>query len=144
MTHNARCSGNANQGQAMQYDQSWMGYGIVGGLQAGLISAAAGLLLFGVFHWLGRRNGWGWGPRIGWSFLLATALSASGDLWNLFYFNYGQLQSLQLLKVKLAEVHDPDHIGLRALCELLGVALGIYAGWSLASGDWRRRFGGRR
>lgn len=128
----------------MQYDQSWMGYGIVGGLQAGLISVAAGLLLFGVFHWLGRRNGWGWGPQIGWSFLLTTALTASGDLWNLVYFNYGRLQSLQLLRVKLAEVHDPDHIGLRALCELLGAALGIYAGWALASGDWRRRFGGRR
>ena len=84
----------------MQYDQSWMGYGIVGGLQAGLIAAAAGLLLFFAFHWLGRRNGWGYGPQIGWTFLLATALTASGDLWNLFYFNYGRLQSLQLLKVK--------------------------------------------
>jgi multisubunit Na+/H+ antiporter MnhB subunit len=128
----------------MQYDQSWMGYGIVGGLQAGLIAAAAGLLLFFLFHWLGRRNGWSYGPQIGWSFLLATALTASGDLWNLFYFNYGQLQSLQLLKVKLAEVHDPDSIGLRALCELLGVTAGIYVGWALCSGDWRRRFGGRR
>lgn len=128
----------------MQYDQSWMGYGIVGGVQAGLISALAGLLLFFAFHAWGRRHDWSWGQQIGWSFLLAAALTASGDLWNLFYFNYGRLQSLQLLKVKLAEVHDPDHMGLRALCELLGVALGIYVGWALASGDWRRRFGGRK
>ncbi|MBS0583449.1 MAG: hypothetical protein JSS42_10160 [Proteobacteria bacterium] len=128
----------------MQYDQSWMGFGIVGGIQAGLISAAAGLLLFFVFHWLGRRNGWSWGRQIGWSFLLTTVLTAGSDLWNLFYFNYGKVQSLQLLKVKLAEVHDPDHIGLRALCELLGVALGIYVGWAIASGDWRRRFGKRK
>ncbi|CAM5595785.1 hypothetical protein [Rhodanobacter lindaniclasticus] len=126
----------------MQYNQSWMGYGIIGGLQAGLISALAGLLLLGVFHWLGRRNGWNWGRQIGWSFLLASVLTVSGDLWNLLYFNYGKVQSLQLLKVKLAEVHDPDHIGLRVLCELIGVVLGIYVGWALASGDWRRRLGG--
>lgn len=128
----------------MQYDQSWMGYGAVGGIQAGLISAAAGFLLFLLFHWLGRRNGWNYGPQIGWAFLLAAVLTASGDLWNLFYFNYGQLQSLQLLKVKLAEVHDPDRIGLRVLCELLGIVVGIYVGWALCSGDWRRRFGGRK
>ena len=86
----------------MQYDQSWMGYGIVGGLQAGSISALAAVLLFVFFHWLGRRNGWSYGPQIGWTFLSAAALTASGDLWNLFYFNYAQLQSLQLLKAKLA------------------------------------------
>jgi hypothetical protein len=131
-------------GARMHYDQSWMGYGIVGGIQAGLISALVGLLLFLLFHWLGRRNGWSYGPQIGWSFLLATLLTASGDLWDLFYFNYGQLQSLQLLKAKLALVHDPDSIGLRVLCELLGVALGIYLGWALCSGDWKRRFGRRK
>ncbi|WP_426688208.1 hypothetical protein [Rhodanobacter ginsengiterrae] len=128
-----------SQGRAVQYDQSWMGYGIMGGVQAGLLSAVAGFVLFLLFHWLGKRNGWSYGPQIGWSFLLATALTASGDLWNLFYFNYGRMQSLQLLKVKLAEVHDPGSIGLRALCELLGVALGIYVAWALCSGDWKRR-----
>jgi multisubunit Na+/H+ antiporter MnhB subunit len=127
----------------MHYDQSWMGYGIIGGLQAGLISAAAGLLLFFAFHWLGRRNDWTYGAQIGWSFLAATILTASGDAWELFYFNYGQLQSLQLLKAKLALVHDPDSIGMRVLCELLGVAIGIYVGWALCSGDWRDRFGGK-
>ena len=124
----------------MPFDQSWMGYGIVGGLQAGLISALAALLLFGLFHWLGRRNGWSYGPQIGWSFLLATLLTAGGDLWDLFYFNYGRLQSLDLLRAKLAQVHDPDNLGTRALCELLGVTLGIAAGWLLCEVDWRRWF----
>ncbi|WEN15035.1 hypothetical protein PY254_17685 [Rhodanobacter sp. AS-Z3] len=119
-----------------------MGYGIVGGVQAGLISAVAGLLLFLLFHGLGRRNGWSYGPQIGWSFLLAAVLTVSGDLWNLFYFNYSGGQSLQLLKVKLAEVHDPDSIGLRVLCEVLGVVIGIYVGWALCSGDWRNRLRG--
>jgi hypothetical protein len=125
--------------RSMHYDQSWMGYSIVGGLEAGAISVLAGLLLFGLFHWLGRRNGWGYGPQIGWSFLLAALLTVSGDLWDLFYFNYARLQSLQLLKAKLAQVHDPDGIGTRVLCELLGVALGIYIGWMLCSGSQRRR-----
>jgi hypothetical protein len=142
MTHNGRTQ--TNRGRAVQYDQSWMGYGIIGGLEAGLISAVAGFVLFLLFHWLGRRNGWSYGPQIGWSFLLASALTVSGDLWNLFYFNYGRMQSLQLLKVKLAEVHDPDSIGLRTLCEVLGVAVGIYVAWAICSGDWRRRFSPRK
>ncbi len=121
----------------MHYDQSWMGYGIVGGVQAGAISALGGVLLFVLFHWLGRRNGWSYGPQIGWSFLLATLLTASGDMWDLFYFNYGQLQSLQLLKAKLAQVHDPDSIGLRVLCEWLGMAVGIYVGWAICGGHRR-------
>lgn len=124
----------------MQYDQSWMGLGVVGGLQAGLISAVAGLLLFGVFHWLGRRNGWTDGPQIGWAFLLALLLTAGGDLANLFYFNYASLQSLPLLKAKLADVHDPGSMGLRLVCEILGVTLGIYLGWLLSRQDWWCRY----
>lgn len=117
----------------MHYDQSWMGSGWLGGLEAGAISAIAGALLFVLFRWLTRGNR-GPGPAIGWSSLLALALTASGDLWDLFYFNYGRLQSLQLLRVKLALVHDPEGIGTRVLCELLGVALGVYIAWALSVG----------
>lgn len=124
----------AAPGAAMHYQQSWMGVGIVGGIEAGVISALAGLLLFLLFHWLGRRQGWSYAPQIGWSFLLACLLTVSGDLWNMFYFNYANLQSLSLLKAELAEVHDPQNLGLRVLCELLGVALGIYVGWVLSGG----------
>jgi hypothetical protein len=124
----------------MHYDQSWMGYGFIGGLQAGIISAIVGMLLFGVFHWLGRRNGWSYGPQISWAFLLTTLLTASGDLWDLFYFNYAQMQSLQLLRVELAQVHDPDGIGTRVAFELFGAMLGIYVGYALCSSPWGRRF----
>jgi len=124
----------------LQYDQSWMGFGIVGALQAALISTLAGGLLFVVFHWLGRRSGWSPGVPIAWSFLLAVWFTASGDLWDLFYFNYGQLQSLVLLKAKLALVHDPDAMGLRVLAELLGVTLGVYLGWLLCHVRWLQRW----
>jgi hypothetical protein len=117
----------------MHYDQSWMGSGWLGGLEAGAISAVAGALLFVLLRWL-TRGSRSHGPAIGWSCLLALVLTASGDLWDLFYFNYARLQSLELLRVKLALVHDPEGIGTRVLCEFLGVALGIYIGWVLSGG----------
>ncbi len=128
----------------MHYNQSWMGFGIVGGIEAGVISAIAALLLFAVFHWLGQRNDWGYGPQISWTILVAALLTASGDLWDLFYFNYGQLQSIDLLRAKLAEVHDPDSIGVRVLCELLGIVIGIYVGWMLCHSPWGARLLKRR
>lgn len=115
----------------MHYDQSWMGYGMVGGLQAGAIAAVVGLLLFGALRWFGERNEWGNGKQLAWAYLLTLALAASGDLWDLVYFNYGQLQSLQLLKAKLAGVHDPDGIGTRVMCEFIGGVIGVYVGWVL-------------
>jgi hypothetical protein len=128
----------------MEYDQSWMAYGLAGSLQAGAISLVAGILLYLLFHLVGRARGWGNGPRIGWSYLFTLIFTVSGDMWNLFYFNYTSgLQSLQLLRAKLAEVHDPDHIGMRVLFELLGAAIGVYLAWAVCSGDWKRRFTGR-
>lgn len=119
----------------MPFDQSWMGFGFVGAFEAGLISVLAGALLFVLFHRLGGCNRRAYGAQIGWSFLLASVLTASGDLWNLLYFNYSAgLQSLSLLRAKLADVHDPDSMGLRVVFELLGVMLGIYIGWVLCGG----------
>jgi hypothetical protein len=128
----------------MHYNQSWMGFGIVGGMQAGMISALVAVLLFVLFHWLGQRNGWGYGTQISWTGLLTALLTVSGDLWDLFYFNYGRLQSIDLLRAKLAEVHDPDGIGTRVLCELLGIAVGIYVSWVLCHSRIGSRLLGRR
>jgi len=110
----------------MHYDQSWMGYGIVGGLEAGAISAVAGFLLYALFNWIGNRNAWGHGLRTGWSSLIAFLLTASGDLWDMIYFNYGRVESIQFLKAKLAEVHDFDGVGTRVFFEFLGVGIGVF------------------
>lgn len=110
----------------MHYDQSWMGYGIVGGLEAGAISAVAAFLLYALFNWIGNRNDWAHGMRTGWSSMLALLLTASGDLWDMMYFNYGRVESIQFLKVKLAEVHDFDGLGTRVFFEFLGVAAGVF------------------
>ena len=123
----------------MPYDQSWMGYGFVGGLQAGAISAVAGALLFALFDAIGRRGGWSEAKKIGWSYLLALALSGGGDIGNLFYFNFGKLQSLAQLRAQRAYVHDPDNQGPRAFWVMVGGGVGIFAAWLVIEWLVRRR-----
>lgn len=122
----------------MNYDQSWMAYGWLGGLEAGGISLVVAAVAYLVFHAIGHRNGWSDAREIGWAYLVTLIATARMDLWNLFYFNYAQLQSLQLLQAKLAAVHDPDGIGTRVLCELVGAGAGIFLPW-LALRLFRRK-----
>ncbi|WP_233843648.1 hypothetical protein [Dyella sp. 2HG41-7] len=126
----------------MHYDQSWMGYGLVGGLEAGAISAVVALVLYWIVHAFGRRNGWTPLREITIAFLLSVLFTASGDLWDLLYFSYARMDSIEFLKVRLAQVHDPDNIGLRVFWELLGAFVGAALGWILRGGDWRRAFRG--
>lgn len=121
----------------MPFDQSWMGYGLVGGLEAGAICTGVGALLFSLFHAFGRRGNWSEAKKIGWAYLVGVVLGAGADIGDLFYFNYGRLQSLTLLRAKLAGVHDPDNLGLRVFCELAGVGVGIWLAWLVI--DWRAR-----
>jgi hypothetical protein len=121
----------------MHYDQSWMGYGLVGGLEAGGISAAVALLVYLIVSVVGRKQGWNPLRMIAIAFLVSLLLTASGDMWDLIYFNYASMNSLQYLKVRLAEVHDPDSIGLRVFWELLGALVGAVVGWLFRGGDWR-------
>lgn len=126
----------------MLYDQSWMGYGIVGGMQAGAIAVVIGFFMLLLVHWLTRKQHWSLGHELGVTYLLALLPSSSGDLWNLFYFNYADLQSPVLMRATLADVHDPDGIGTRVLCEFLGVAVGLSLAWLLLFWRGRGRAGG--
>jgi len=112
----------------MRYDRSWMAYGWLGGVEAGLITMIVAAVCYLPLRRALRHRPWQ-GAAIGWAYLLALGLTGGSDLWDMFYFNYAPLQSLQLLRAKLAEVHDPDGIAARVLCELLGAALGLFAAW---------------
>lgn len=121
----------------MFFDQSWMGYGAIGALEAGAIGLVCGLLVFGALHLYGRTQGWSAALEISWATVIGMVLAGGSDLWNLFYFNYGRVQSLQLLRLRLAEVHDPDNLGARVVAEFLGVCIGVFLGWLLSS-RWRQ------
>jgi len=120
----------------MFFDQSWMGYGLVGALEAGAIALVVALIAYLLLHLYGRTQGWPVAVEISWATVIGMIISGGSDMWNLVYFNYGRVQSLQLLKVRLAEVHDPDSLGARVLFEFLGVCAGVYLGWLLVG---RRR-----
>jgi len=115
----------------MPYDQSWMGYGLTGAWEAGGIAAVVGLVMFGVLSRIGRSQDWNVGLEIGWAYFLSVLLAGGQDLWNMFYFNYGRLESIQLLKVRLAEVHDFEGLGQRVFFEFIGAGVGVYVGWLL-------------
>ncbi|MBB3225980.1 hypothetical protein FHW69_000570 [Luteibacter sp. Sphag1AF] len=121
----------------MPYDRSWMGYGIVGALQAGGIALVVAVIVYALVRAYGKRHGWHHGQELAVAFCFAVVLAGGEDMWNLFYFNFAPLQSLQLLKIKLAAVHDPDAIGLRAFFEFVGALTGVCVGWSIFSGGLR-------
>ena len=122
----------------MPYDRSWMGYGFVGGLEAGAIALAVGIVIFGLLHAIGRGNGWSDGKELAIAFVLAVAVGAGQDIWDLVYFNMAPLQFLTLLKLKLAAVHDPDAIGLRVFFEFVGALVGVFIGWIMFSGGLKK------
>ncbi|TCV95899.1 hypothetical protein EC912_102244 [Luteibacter rhizovicinus] len=128
----------------MPYDRSWMGYGMVGALQAGAIALAVGIAMYVLIHAYGKRNGWHHGQELAISVILAFVLAGGQDIWNLFYFNVAPLQSLALLRLKLAAVHDPDAIGLRTFFDFTGALVGVAIGWAMFSGGLRDALNGVR
>ena len=78
----------------MFFDQSWMGYGIVGAFEAGAIALVIGLLAYVILHLFGRTQGWSLGLEVGWASVIGVILAGGSDMWNLIYFNYGRVQSL--------------------------------------------------
>lgn len=118
--------------------------GIAGALEAGAISLLVGVVLHGLAHALGRRNGRSHAGEIGWSFVATLLASASVDMWNLLYMGIVPLDSPVVIRRILSTIHDPDTLGVRVICEIAGAALGVMLGWLLWTGALRNHLAASR
>ncbi len=103
--------------------------GFLGALEAGLIAFVIGLLCFAGWQWLCRRAGWSVGHAIGWACVLAVAIGAGLDAWNLFYLGVMRLESPLYARLALQGIHDAESLGARVICEVAGALAGVALGW---------------
>lgn len=112
---------------------TFLGYGMPGVLEAGLIALVVGLVVYGLVHGLLRRRlHWSDAHEIGWSWLVAVAIGAGADTWQLFYMSVIPLQSPVTIRRVLAGIHDPDYLSIRVFTEVAAVSLGVMLGWWIA------------
>jgi hypothetical protein len=129
----------------MPYDRSWMDFGVLGALESGGIALLVGIVVYLLLHaFVGKGNGWSDGKEISIAFVISVAIGGGEDMWNLLYFTMAPLQSLTLLQLKLAAVHDPDAIGLRVFFDIVGALIGACLGWAMFSGGMKRLLAGMR
>lgn len=108
-------------------------YGLLGSLEAGLIAFLVGLLVFALWERLCCRTGLSHGHALGWACVIATAIAAGWDIWNLFYTSIVRLESPLYARIALASIHDPDELGARVVLEVIGALAGVALGWRLFS-----------
>ncbi|WP_257644014.1 hypothetical protein [Luteimonas salinisoli] len=113
--------------------------GWAGALEAGLIALAIGVLLYVAFHALQRRFAWKPGHDIGWACLVAIALGAGIDAWNLFHLGVVRLESPVYARIALARIHDADALGTRVFMEIVGALGGVALAWLAVDALRRRR-----
>lgn len=112
--------------------------GWLGAVEAGLLAALIGCLLYLLFHWLSRTSGWKPGHDVGWAMLAAVVVGAGIDLWHLFYITVVRLESPVYARIALQKIHDADFLGLRVLLEIVGALVGVALAWA-AVAAWRER-----
>lgn len=116
---------------------AFLPYGPMGVLLAALLSTLAGVVLVGLVHAWGRRHGWSHAHEIAWAWLAGVVITAGADTWHLLYSGIVPMQSPVAIARVLADIHDPDTLGVRVVCEFLGVSVGVMLGWLLWTGLWR-------
>lgn len=107
--------------------------GLLGCLEAGLIAFLIGVLVYGLWSWLGRHTGMQIGHQLGWGAVIATVIAAGLDTWNLFYIGMVKLESPLYARLALQGIHDADNLGTRVMLEVIGAVSGAVLGWWLFS-----------
>lgn len=108
-------------------------FGLLGSLEAGAIALLVGVLVFAVWARLGRGGALSHGHVLGWACVVAIAIGAGYDIWNLFYTSIVRLESPLYARMALASIHDPDELGTRVVLEVAGALAGVGLGWRLFS-----------
>ncbi len=107
----------------------WLNMGLPGVFEAGALSFLVGLILHALIRWLGRGEGWTHAHEIAWSFLATVVLSAGADIWHLVYLGVVPMESPVTIQRVLANIHDPDYLGMRVVLEVIGAMAGVMVGW---------------
>ncbi|RZA30872.1 MAG: hypothetical protein EOP92_34140 [Lysobacteraceae bacterium] len=113
--------------------------GLLGVMEAGLISFLVGLLVYAVWHRIVRIAGGSGRALFGGASLIAIVVAAGIDGWNLFYLGVARLESPLYARLALQGIHDADSLGVRVTAEIIGALLGVLAGWQLFSGGFAGR-----
>lgn len=111
--------------------------GWLGVLEAAAIALAAGFVVYLFWHALCRRLRWSEARAVGWACLVAVAAGAGVDAWKLFYLGMMKLESPLYARLALADIHDPERLGARVVCEILAALSGVVLGWLWFSGAGR-------
>jgi hypothetical protein len=114
-------------------------FGFLGALEAGLIAFVIGVLCYALWQWLCRLLDWSIGHAIGWACVMAVVIGAGWDAWSMFYLGMMKLESPLYARLALQGIHDPDGLGSRVICEIVGALSGVVMGWQWFSS--RRREG---
>lgn len=122
----------------------WLDTGMLGAIEAGLISMLVAVLVHGLAYLIGRRVDWSPAGVIGRAFLVAWAISSGADVWHLAYLGIVPLESVVTIQRALAGIHDPAWLGVRVVIEFVGVSVGVMLGWLLWTGAGRRALDDRR
>jgi hypothetical protein len=118
---------------------TWLGSGIAGALEAGLIALLIGALVCLAAHHLGRRVGWKPGTEIGVALLVTLFVAAGVDGWDLFHLSIVRMESPFVIERTLGEIHDPAYLGTRVVFEFCGAVAGVMIGWFVAISLMKRR-----
>lgn len=108
--------------------------GWLGILEAAAIAFAVGLVAYLGWHALCRGLRWSEARAVGWACVTAVAAGAGIDAWKLFYLGMMKLESPLYARLALADIHDPERLGVRVVCETLAALSGVVLAWLLFSG----------
>ena len=111
--------------------------GFLGVMEAGLIALLIGMLAYGLLRWIVRALGGSTGHALGWACVLAVAVAAGVDAWNMFSLGMMKLESPLYARLALEGIHDPASLGARVVFQVVGALAGVGLGWLLFTGGWR-------